>query len=403
MRLLFLRAGFVVLPLVFAAWTGCSSSDSNNNAPPDGGDETPITPPPPPPPGDSGGDAGPKRDCTNDTQADGLTMHLECSGLYSDFASGTIAPTAKPYKPAVEFWSDGAVKTRWISIPTGTKIDISNFDQWSWPKGTMAWKQFVVNGKRVETRMFKKVDDAPSVNSWVRTTYIWTDDETDAVRNEQGKKIPIAGKPDYEIPSTGYCDECHFGHVEQLLGLDAVQLGIPGATGQTLAQLAADGWLNAAPPQTTLAIPEDPGIAAGKAIPALGWLNANCGTCHNPLTTAAASFTKPKFQIRGTQLLGDGGVTNATGLDPYTTGVCKCAARVNPDAGTAWWTIKAASTPESLASVLSGKRAIAPEQPTVQTQMPPLITHVVDTVGHQELDDWINALPACPGACVPVP
>jgi hypothetical protein len=385
------RTGLFVLPLALAAWMGCSSSDSSaGGETPDAGPDAVVTPPgppaPPPPPQTDGG-AG--LDCSNDTQADGLTRHLACSGLYADFAAKTLAPGVEPYKPAIEFWSDGAVKSRFLYIPPGTTIDDSNFDEWKWPDGTTAWKEFKVEGKRVETRIFKKVNGV-----FTSTTYIWTDDESDAVRSEKGKKVPVAGKPAYEVPSTGYCLECHQGKLDQLLGLEAVNLGIPGATGVTLATLAAKNLLSPPPPATALAIPDDPTIAAGKAPVALGWLHTNCGTCHNDI--GAASITGVKFQIKATELSGAGAITDARQLAVYTTGVCKQASRVNPDAGVAWTLIAGQNPAESLVSVLSGSRAPEGTNPTVQTQMPPIVTHVVDTVGHQGLDDWINALPVCP-------
>jgi hypothetical protein len=93
-----------------------------------------------------------------------------------------------------------------------------------------------------------------------------------------------------------------------------------------------------------------------------------------------------------------GGVANATGLDAYQKAVCqKSVTRQIPGGGGAMWTFVSGGSPAtSLVSVLSNERAAPPDYPTTQNQMPPIITHVVDTAGHAQLDDWIKALPACP-------
>lgn len=410
MRTFILRVGFLAAPLCAAAglaW-GCSSSDSTPGATPDAGDEIAVTPPPglpppPPPPAEAGPDP-----CANDTQADGLPQHLRCTGLYADFASKTLATGVVPYKPAQEFWSDGAAKSRFILIPAGTKIDISSFDNWVWPDGTTVWKQFVLDGKLTETRMFRK-----SKGSWNRTTYIWSDDGTEATRSAQGKIVPWnggwdggpgdgidggdGGPPSYEIPANGYCDQCHSDPTTPLLGLDAIQLGLSGATGVTLASLATDGRFATTPPATTLTIPDDPDLAganAGKAVTALRWLNANCGSCHRENGEAVA--VAARYRIKPSQLLPDAGIANAKGLDAYTTAVCKNASRFNPATGTQWVEISGQKTDLSYGFVLATSRAPEGTAPTTVTQMPPIITHRVDPAGKQILTDWINALPICP-------
>src|SRR5262249_19805687 len=79
----------------------------------------------------------------------GLWKHLECSGLYKSIADKTLAEGVKAYKPANEFWSDGAEKARFVFIPAGQKIDITDWDEWQFPVGTKFWKEFKLGGKRI--------------------------------------------------------------------------------------------------------------------------------------------------------------------------------------------------------------------------------------------------------------
>ena len=89
---------------------------------------------------------------------------LVCTGLFADIAAKLITPGVAAYAPAVPLWSDGAEKKRWISLPAGAVIDTSDPNEWKFPIGTKAWKEFSRDGHRVETRLWQKVRDG----FWVR-------------------------------------------------------------------------------------------------------------------------------------------------------------------------------------------------------------------------------------------
>ena len=388
-----LRLAFFGVPLVAAAWAGCSSDGGGGAAGP-ALDAAPEAAPtevdafvPPvdamPPPVEA---APPMRDCAADLQADGIQMHLDCTGLYADFSARTIAPENKPYTPGVQFWSDGAVKSRFLYLSPGTQIDITNFDEWSFPNGTKVWKEFKVGGKLIETRMFLK-----TMGTWHHTTYRWNATETDAVRKDNGEKVTIPGQTAvYEIPNTGQCDYCHGGRTDQLLGVEAVSLGLATAQGLTLAALASGGRLSATPPATAVTIPED---GTTKAAAALGWLHANCGGCHNQNPGAAAGFVGLRFLLSAKQLTDPATPATVMDTDTWKTGVGVDSTRQDVDAGVPYKRIAPNDPTHSLASILSGRRAMGAEEPSVAIQMPPLVTRQVDTVGHGLLDAWIAALP----------
>lgn len=326
-------------------------------------------------------DADAGRDCASDLDSDGLYHHLDCTGLYSDFATKTVAATSLAYKPGRELWSDGAAKRRWLHLPPGTTIDVSSFDAWKMPNGTRVWKEFTVDGRLVETRLFSKTD----TGEWKHTTYKWNAGATDAVRYDYGDLVPRDGGAPYEIPSTSQCSYCHDNRPDKMLGVDAIGLGLDGAEGATLSVLAAQGRLSPAPPATSLRIPDD---GTGLASDAVGRLHANCGVCHS--AGGIGGSTGLKMQIRASDLLPDAGR-----LDVYTTAVCQQASRPDPDGGTIMRIAGGAPT-KSLVSILSGTRAPPGENPSSDVQMPPLVTRVVDAEGHAHLDAWITALPACP-------
>ena len=85
-------------------------------------------------------DAAPPIDCSADaggaTGASGAPHFLACTGLYSDFAAGSISPSAVAYDPGLHLWTDGATKRRFIYLPPGTQIDTSDMDEWTFPVST---------------------------------------------------------------------------------------------------------------------------------------------------------------------------------------------------------------------------------------------------------------------------
>ncbi|MCX5746639.1 MAG: hypothetical protein NT062_29535, partial [Proteobacteria bacterium] len=199
----------------------------------------------------------------------GLPSDVYCTGLYVEHDVQKIAPDVLPYTPGVVLWSDGAEKQRFLSLPKDGVIDTSNFDAWSFPAGTKAFKEFRVDGALVETRMLRKRDDG----IWDAGTYVW-DDKGNATLNADPHGIILPSG--YEIPTQKDCDKCHHGGADELLGVEAVALALPTAQGLTLTELAARGALSAPPASTTISLPED---ATGKAGAALGFLHANCGMC----------------------------------------------------------------------------------------------------------------------------
>lgn len=193
---------------------------------------------------------------------------LSESGLYADIANGVLAPGVADYEPQGVLWADAAEKRRWVYLPPGARIDTSNMDDWVYPVGTRLWKEFVVDGQRVETRLIAKVAEA----SWVLVAYRWNADQSDAEAVPDGEEN-VAGT-DHDIPSSSDCQRCHGGLPDSVLGFSAVQLSHDGK-GVTLGTLMREGRLTV-PPATAFVVPGDDTERT-----ALLYLHANCGQCHN--------------------------------------------------------------------------------------------------------------------------
>jgi hypothetical protein len=300
---------------------------------------------------------------------------LDCTGLFTDIERKQTAPGAVTFAPAAALWSDGAEKHRWIYLPPGKKIDSSSPDAWTFPIGTRVWKEFKVDGKRVETRIFYKTRS----DRWLRATYIWNDDESQADFS-YGEDLELASGP-YHVPEQGECDDCHDGPDDRLLGFDAVSLGLPGAEGLPLKKLWEDGWLTHKPEHLELSIGDD---GTGLAAEALPILHINCGvSCHNDSPRRTANLTMQNLRLEVGQL--DGRAPD----DSWNT---LRTAVGQPSEGTNWGDairIVPGDPDDSLAVQLMGSRRAGGGN----SQMPPLATRLVDEEGLAVIKSWIERLP----------
>jgi len=211
------------------------------------------------------------------------------TGLYDPQRPGVVASGNRPFSPQYPLWSDGAVKARWVYLPPGAAIDAAGAD-WAFPVGTRFWKEFRINGRKVETRLLWRA----SMARWIMASYIWNEEGTDAVlAPEEGvpAAAEIAAGRQHAIPSGAECAACHGTARVGPLGFNPLQLSTdrdPNAIhGEPLAPdmltlktlvdegriLPAPALLEASPPRIATANPRTRAV--------LGYLSTNCGSCHD--------------------------------------------------------------------------------------------------------------------------
>ncbi len=308
----------------------------------------------------------------------GEATELACAGLYSDWASKTVAPGIQEYTPGLQLWSDGAIKTRWIQLPPGQQIDTSNMDEWTFPVGTKFWKEFRLAPAdggppvRIETRLIWK----QPAGEWFRVSYRWSDDGETSATELPGGQLNVNGTG-YEVPSQYECSDCHQGRLDGVLGFEAVGLAAPGTTGVTLQGLVEAGVLTAAP-TGSLQVPGDPVQSA-----ALSWLHVNCGTaCHNGGNGLAGPSG---FLMR----LDVATLTSVQATDTYTTGWNQPTVTFQIPSASTTYRFHACDLASSAGyyrpSVRDGVNGIP-----LNSQMPTIDTHEVDDAGLAILSAWIN-------------
>ncbi|HXC58785.1 MAG TPA: PQQ-dependent sugar dehydrogenase [Steroidobacteraceae bacterium] len=293
------------------------------------------------------------------------------AGNATQAASGLI-----PYAPNAAFWSDGAVKTRFLALPDGQKINIAQDGDFDLPTGTVLMKNFRIGSQLVETRLLMRHNDG----QWAGYTYEWNAQGTDATRVVGGKSVQVAGQS-WLFPSETQCLFCHSSAAGRSLGLETVQLNgslVYAATGRTANQLdtlSAIGTLSApltAPPAQLPALPDPYGTAGTLNDRARAYLHANCSHCHRP-----NGPTPVDMDLRYTTALAD---THACEVAPTRGDLGVANARRIAVGG-------ADAAGRSLIVVRPGR--------TDSNSMPPLQPRVVDAAGVALLTSWVNSLTSC--------
>jgi hypothetical protein len=308
----------------------------------------------------------------------GLPELLSCTGLYEDTAAREVAPDVMAYAPALRLWSDGLPKSRFIFMPKGTQIDASDPSGWKFPVGTRFWKEFLEPGSErpVETRIYYKKDEG----EWKQSTYEWNEGLTDAKRVLRAKDTVLDNGQTYWLPGPNDCDECHKGRRDRVLGFEQIALGLPEATGETLAKLVEDGLLKSFDGTTEYRIGPDNSSPDAKA---LGWMHMNCGvTCHNDTPNGGGMSVDVRLRLNPEEL--DGRPTNTFPAVSSTLGMSTEVPR---------WSgrtrIVAGAPEDSWLFSLISTRNVDQEQ-----QMPPLATYVVDPDAVEWVRQWIEGLEA---------
>jgi len=124
-----------------------------------------------------------------------------------------------PYEPTADFWSDGAEKQRWIGLPDGQNIGIDAEGDWDFPNGTVLEKNFRLDNRLVETRLFMRHPDG----IWGGYGYEWNAEQADATLVRGGKQVKV-GAHTWVYPSESQCTQSHTPAAGHSLGLETRQL-----------------------------------------------------------------------------------------------------------------------------------------------------------------------------------
>jgi uncharacterized repeat protein (TIGR03806 family) len=303
----------------------------------------------------------------------GVATQLSATGCVDPSNPTLPASGLIPYAPSAPFWSDGAAKERWIGLPDGQNITVADDGDWDFPNGTVLVKNFRLDNRLIETRLFMRHPDGV----WAGYSYEWNAQGTDAMLVRGGKQVTI-GSQAYLYPSEAQCMQCHTEAAGRSLGLETKQLASnitypqTGREGHQLVTLNAIHTLAPpiADPAAEVAYPNPTGTAGTLNERARSYLHTNCAQCHRP-----GGPTTSDMDLRYSTALAS---TNACNVAPGLGDLGIADAR--------------------LIAPAAADRSVMPARMNLQRDdantMPPIGTRV-DTEGVQLIREWINSLSSC--------
>jgi len=313
---------------------------------------------------------------------------LSQTGAFKETAALVPNDALIPYDVIVPFWSDGAQKLRFISVPD-EKIKFAPTGEWVFPRGTVFVKTFELATNelnpnslcRLETRLLV-CDTNGGVYGVV---YKWRADDSDAdfLATNLTEAIPIQTATGvrtqmWYYPSRADCLTCHTANAHYVLGVKTRQLNrnLAYPSGVTDNELRTwnhiglfDTNLNEADLEKfpTLASLED--TTRSLEDRARSYLDANCAQCHRPKGTVAYFDARYDTPLAKQNLI-DGPVLIDERIDD--------SPRV----------IK----PNDLWRSILYMRT----DTTEAFKMPPLARNTIDQQGMKLLREWIESLPGPP-------
>jgi uncharacterized repeat protein (TIGR03806 family) len=308
---------------------------------------------------------------------------LSDTGAFADLGTLTPNPGIVPYDINVSFWSDGADKRRWFSIPDpNARFTPAGQGMWNAPVGTVWIKHFdleLVKGdpnsaRRVETRFIVRHEEGI-----YGVTYEWNDAQDNAVL------VPVEGKDraftindngtlrqqTWHFPGQNECNACHTPAGGLALGFNAAQMNrsfhYDNGNDNQLRVLQRAGYFRGAAGGARALVPME-NTRASVESRVRSYLAANCSQCHQPDGPARANI-----DLRYSTPTARAGLVNG----PLADNMGNPSFRV----------IKPGS-PEN--SVLLQR--IATTDPHLR--MPPVASRVVDDEAVNLITTWVNSMRA---------
>ncbi len=358
---------------------------------------------------------------------------LSLTGCMDAAAPTKFVAKAIPYEVNSPLWSDNAAKSRAFVLPPGGKIHVKNCmpnagaavlaadcmspggvpngaaetGKWVYPVGTVMIKNFMFDGKLVETRLLMRVDAATSAllqssygfqlgTDWVGYNYAWNEAQTEAsvVPNARTHVSfnTQAHTVSWNYPNFLDCVGCHSPAVGPI-GAETDQMNrVP--TGATLNQIDAFEAMNlfdsTAPTKPYAAPMVEPykNPALGMAGPPAGstvdqqarsYLAANCGFCHRPDVNDQGIDLRYSLSLKDTNVCN---MMQQNGIPPNPQMQYVDFAPGN-HASSAIWLRMNIMVPADPGTVDYGR-------------MPSVASAVVDTQATSLIAQWIDAVKTCP-------
>jgi len=238
----------------------------------------------------------------SDSGAANLPARLSDTGIFTDLSQLSVAEGFTAYEINQPFWSDHAVKRRWLAVPndgipydSDERVEMKHDENWEFPPGSVFVKHFdlpvtnqlQVTRRKLETRVLV-VDQNAAVYGF---TYKWRPDQSDAdlVLTAQNESLPMpAGNGhQWSFPSPSDCRTCHNPTAGWTLGLNTRQLNLdlPDGSNQILeweSDLLGSFSQDRGKVEDWKRLTPIDDAAASLTDRVKTYLDVNCSFCHRP-------------------------------------------------------------------------------------------------------------------------
>lgn len=271
---------------------------------------------------------------------------LSQTGIFSDLNTLDVIDGYVPYELYESFWSDGALKKRWIAVPNNDGVHNGNNEQvtysehgdWDFPPGTVIVKHFNLqvddNNPSITKKIETRISVVDEVGEMYFLTYNWNEAQTDAVLQASSLDEPVdittveggTRTQTWHFPSNSDCINCHNHANKGGLGLKSRYLNTDytyaetGITANQLVTLSHLGILD-----TSITDAETGDIYTNKRLDdssasldekARSYLDLNCAYCHRRDNSIRTNFDLRVYNnLEATELLNIG-ILSPLGIDP---------------------------------------------------------------------------------------
>ena len=333
-----------------------------------------------------------------------LPQLLSATGVFSNTPDMIPSNSLIPYSPNTPLWSDGALKTRYFSVPNsggadtpGQQIAFAPTGEWAFPAGTVFVKTFELLTNQSDTNSLLRLETRLLVRDTngavYGVTYKWRADNSDAdlLTNSLTEAVAITNSVEgvgyiqnWYYPSPADCLSCHTAVANYVLGVNTRQLNgnfgySNNVSDNQLRALNRAGLFYPAIDESEIPAFDQLSSVTNLSAPlvarARSYLDANCAQCHRP---------------------GGTGITFDARFDTPLTNQNMINVAASLSLG--YDNAKIVAPSDIWRSVLYDRMNTV--DPTIK--MPPLARNTIDTNAVQVMADWINSLGGTPTLGPPV-
>jgi len=297
----------------------------------------------------------------------GVPARLADTGCMDPETPTQLAAGFTPYDVRVPLWSDGADKTRALAMPPEGTIRLEDDGDLTFPLGSVLSKDFVLAGRRLETRFLVHRAEG----RWSGYSYRWDAEGSEATLVTEPTLVDVGDGQSWLFPSPDQCGRCHTAAAGFTLGPESRQLAATHDRDDPLLEdWASAGWLESGAGSGALSRlwPRWDDLEAPLGVRARAYLHVNCAGCHRP-----GHPLRAVLDLRLDTPLAATGVCAPPRIDDLGLPDARIVAPGNPD--------------RSVLLARMGSRG--------SEAMPPLATTLPDARAVELVTSWIVALPGC--------